>query len=48
MMDGYEQDDKDIVDNTKSKNTSTLSTEEIYDILMNGEEHEEQKDFRNN
>ena len=40
MMDGYEQDDKDIIDFSKSKSTSNLTTEEIYDILLGGENNE--------
>lgn len=40
MMDGYEQDDKDLIDSFKINPTSNLTTEEIYDILLGGEVNE--------
>lgn len=40
VMDGYEQDDRDLTDLSKVTNSSTLTTEEIYDILV-GEQNEE-------
>lgn len=40
VMDGYEQDDRDLTDLSKVANYSTLTTEEIYDILV-GEQNEE-------
>lgn len=33
MTDGYEQEDMDVIFNNKSISTSSLSSEEIYNLL---------------
>ena len=40
VMDGYEQEDQDVIDTSNHVNASTLSAEEIYDILLDGGEDE--------